>query len=238
MTSREEVGTSSQALKAAMSCDRMSLPGCDSRYSYGPLRIVSFSTPQLSPLERNRCAFKGGDLDKLSRRENLLLSILLPAGLALLGPANHSRSSNWGNRRRSSAIPPRLLYLRGACGLPPTTVAAALSLLERRGGIDNEPKLMLETELELGVCDKRGVDFEAVAGDDADAITRVEAEWLNGFVVVVVEEEEELVVLGVRLGVDVELRLMAVFVSDMTSIGLLIRAAVATVAPFVVRESE
>lgn len=77
---------------------------------------------------------------------------------------------------------------------------------------------MLETELELGVCDSRGVDLdfelEGGAGKDAAAITRAEAEWLNGVVVVVVVEEEELD-LGVMVGV--ELLCMAVFVADMST---------------------
>lgn len=81
-----------------------------------------------------------------------------------LGPFSHSCSSNWGStvRRRSSATQPKLLYRLGKRGVSLT--AAALSLEERRGGIESEPKL----ELGSSACDD-----QAVEGGDAVSVTRV-----------------------------------------------------------------
>lgn len=143
-----------------------------------------------------------------------LVGVLLTLAGRRLGPASHSRSSSCGKRRRSSATQLKLLYRLGVRGLSPT--AGALSLLERRGGIESEPKL------EPGVCDD-----EAVEGGEAAAVIRADA---PGVIVVAVAVT---VAVDVLFGVEAkdEVLLMAVLVL----ISLLNRAAAAAAGPLVAR---
>lgn len=125
-------------------------------------------------------------------------------------------------------------------GLSPIETAA-LSLLDRRGGIDRDPKLMLEMELVLGVCDNRGVEFVKGGDEDPNPTTRVGVNWLGGGGVVVVVVVEAIFVrfkVEAEL-VEVELMLMLLFCSlwggEETSTARLNRAVVATAGPLAVR---